>query len=219
MNKKYDEKLKHPFWQRKRLEIFNLHNFTCQNCSAKENTLHIHHTYYEKNKEPWEYENDSLKCLCDKCHKKWHIAENILNDYILKIKKSNSFDLLFYAGLLAGFTQNKTDISDIEVLDDQFATGLGIYFNKNLDEIKKNLDGNILRKEILIHWENRFELLFEDGVYSDIEVLDDQFATGLGIYFNKNLDEIKKNLDGNILRKEILIHWENLREGNDCNFL
>ncbi len=65
----YFELLKHPEWQRKRLAIFKRSNFTCENCGSKENTLHVHHTYYERGLKPWEYPDHSLHALCEDCHK------------------------------------------------------------------------------------------------------------------------------------------------------
>lgn len=53
--------------------------FKCEMCKDKENTLHIHHSYYEHNKEPWEYENDTLFCLCKDCHE--YIKEEIKSLY------------------------------------------------------------------------------------------------------------------------------------------
>lgn len=71
MNKKeeYYEKLKDPRWQKKRLQILERDNFTCQFCDDKESTLHIHHKYYEEI-EPWEHDNSALITLCEDCHKK-----------------------------------------------------------------------------------------------------------------------------------------------------
>lgn len=64
----YYELLKHPNWQRKRLEILQRANFECENCGATESTLHVHHTYYEKGLKPWEYPDASLHALCEQCH-------------------------------------------------------------------------------------------------------------------------------------------------------
>jgi hypothetical protein len=64
---KYTEKLKHPKWQKKRLEILNRDNFTCQNCGSTETTLHVHHRVYS-NGEPWEIDNKRLVALCEDCH-------------------------------------------------------------------------------------------------------------------------------------------------------
>lgn len=64
----YSEKLKSPQWQKKRLEILNRDDFSCQSCGDIELSLHVHHTKYKANTDPWEYENDSLITLCENCH-------------------------------------------------------------------------------------------------------------------------------------------------------
>ena len=64
----YAEKLKHPKWQKKRLEILSRDKFTCKKCGDKDTTLHVHHLEYSKGKEPWEYPNKSLITLCGDCH-------------------------------------------------------------------------------------------------------------------------------------------------------
>jgi len=66
--KKYSEKLKHPKWQRKRLEIMNRDNFTCQKCGDTETTLHVHHLEYNDFDEPWKISNKKLITLCEDCH-------------------------------------------------------------------------------------------------------------------------------------------------------
>lgn len=65
---KYADKLRHPLWQKKRLEILERDKFTCQKCWDNETELHIHHSYYKNGANPWEYENDSLSALCKYCH-------------------------------------------------------------------------------------------------------------------------------------------------------
>ena len=35
-------------------------------------TLHVHHTYYQQNRYPWEYPNEALITLCWKCHSLEH---------------------------------------------------------------------------------------------------------------------------------------------------
>lgn len=64
----YYEKLKHPRWQRKRLEILNRDNFKCTRCNSSELTLHVHHIKYFKG-EPWDTPNEYLTTLCFLCHK------------------------------------------------------------------------------------------------------------------------------------------------------
>jgi 5-methylcytosine-specific restriction endonuclease McrA len=64
----YAEKLKDPRWQKKRLEIMQRDDFTCQICKSKEKTLHIHHISYEYGVDPWNYEDINYKTLCEDCH-------------------------------------------------------------------------------------------------------------------------------------------------------
>lgn len=70
---KYYEQLKHPNWQKKRLEIFERDNFACRYCGDKEKTLHVHHLFYVKNEiNAWDYPNELLVTLCEDCHKDEH---------------------------------------------------------------------------------------------------------------------------------------------------
>ncbi len=62
------ELYKHPLWQKKRLEIMKRDNFTCLDCGNKEKELQIHHKYYEKETNPWDYPDDCYLTLCKHCH-------------------------------------------------------------------------------------------------------------------------------------------------------
>src|SRR5438093_143379 len=64
----YAEKLRDPRWQRKRLEVLNRENFTCELCDANTSTLHVHHGYYDASLEPWDYDLATLHCVCESCH-------------------------------------------------------------------------------------------------------------------------------------------------------
>lgn len=64
----YKEKLKDPRWQKRRLEIMQRDDFTCQRCKDKEETLHVHHLHYVYGIEPWDYHPDFLLTLCETCH-------------------------------------------------------------------------------------------------------------------------------------------------------
>lgn len=66
----YAEKLKDPRWQKKRLEIMERDEWTCQICGSKEKTMHTHHLIYIKGKEPWDYKDIALQCLCEECNEK-----------------------------------------------------------------------------------------------------------------------------------------------------
>lgn len=62
----YSEKLKDPRWQKKRLEILQRDDWTCQNCGDVKTTLNVHHISYYGN--PWDQKDDLLITLCKECH-------------------------------------------------------------------------------------------------------------------------------------------------------
>jgi hypothetical protein len=66
----YGDLLNDPRWQRKRLEIFQRDDFTCQLCNDTETELQEHHKKYIAGKATWEYEDTDLITLCVNCHKK-----------------------------------------------------------------------------------------------------------------------------------------------------
>lgn len=68
----YYEKLRDPRWQKRRLEIMQRDNFKCVDCGNGESTLNVHHTYYLKATDPWDYDNHCLKTLCEPCHNHRH---------------------------------------------------------------------------------------------------------------------------------------------------
>lgn len=70
----YQEKLKNPLWQRKRLFILTRDAFKCQMCGDTTTTLHVHHRHYIHFREPWDYPDELLVTLCDPCHKKEEAA-------------------------------------------------------------------------------------------------------------------------------------------------
>jgi hypothetical protein len=67
--KTYQEKLRDPRWQKKRLEILNRDNWRCVCCGDTEQTLNVHHIQYDCDIEnPWDYENGFLATVCEDCH-------------------------------------------------------------------------------------------------------------------------------------------------------
>ena len=70
---RYNDKLKHPLWQKKRLKIMERDGFMCAICGNPVSELHVHHCYYDNSiKNPWEYPDKALITLCDNCHKDNH---------------------------------------------------------------------------------------------------------------------------------------------------
>lgn len=72
----YSDLLKDPRWQKRKSEILNRDNFTCQLCGDKKTTLHVHHKYYLEGKLPWEYNDNALVTLCEYCHQRMHTTPN-----------------------------------------------------------------------------------------------------------------------------------------------
>jgi len=72
----YQEQIKSPKWQKKRLETLNLWNYTCQICDAKDKMLNVHHIIYDSKRQLWDYDDSELLVLCEDCHKEWHSTMN-----------------------------------------------------------------------------------------------------------------------------------------------
>ena len=69
---KYSKQLEDERWQVKRRKILQRDDFKCTECN-NEDSLNVHHLYYAHFKMAWQYPNDALITLCNKCHKKWHL--------------------------------------------------------------------------------------------------------------------------------------------------
>jgi len=76
----YNDLLKHPKWQKKRLECLSRDEFQCSKCGDDENTLNVHHRYYIKERKPWEYPLWSLTTLCDGCHNSTHDPDDYVRE-------------------------------------------------------------------------------------------------------------------------------------------
>ena len=69
---KYEEQIKDPKWQRKRLEILQRDGFRCQMCGREDKPLHVHHLHYLEGHKIWDYHNSDLITLCEDCHRREH---------------------------------------------------------------------------------------------------------------------------------------------------
>ena len=70
--------LNDPKWQKRRLEILNRDNFTCQDCGATDKPLHVHHKRYVSGREYWQYQDWELTTLCEDCHGKKHLYVRLI---------------------------------------------------------------------------------------------------------------------------------------------
>lgn len=64
----YKAQLKHPKWQKKRLEIMQRDGFKCRICKSEEKQLQVHHLYYLPNTKIWEYDNEGMVTVCNEHH-------------------------------------------------------------------------------------------------------------------------------------------------------
>ena len=67
--KTYKDLLRDKRWISKRNKILSRDNNTCCYCGCNDRYLHVHHLRYIEDKKPWEYSDEDLITLCEKCHK------------------------------------------------------------------------------------------------------------------------------------------------------
>jgi hypothetical protein len=107
----YAEQLKHPNWQRRRLESLNRAGFKCEGCYDGESTLYVHHKRYVKGRMAWEYELGELAVLCEECHAQEHAGKVALDRLFAAMSidgpwsASDAMSLL--AGWAAGFLEQE----------------------------------------------------------------------------------------------------------------
>ena len=89
----YWEKLKDPRWQKRRLEIMERDGFTCRDCTDDKSTLNVHHCYYERGLDPWDYPDEALLTLCELCHRTRHDVRSQLDKSLAGLS-ANHVDLI-----------------------------------------------------------------------------------------------------------------------------
>lgn len=73
----YNEMLRDPRWQRKRLCVMDRDGFRCRDCGREDRTLNVHHCHYMRGG-PWETPDELLLTLCEECHvKRGKIEEQV----------------------------------------------------------------------------------------------------------------------------------------------
>ena len=92
----YQEQIKSPQWQKKRLEVLDSRNFTCEFCSRDAKTLNVHHVIYDSKRKLWDYDFNELIVLCEDCHKNWHSEVNDLLTQIAYLKTNCNPDFMAY---------------------------------------------------------------------------------------------------------------------------
>lgn len=90
----YGEQLKHPKWQRRRLECLEAAGWECGNCGCKDTTLHVHHKRYLKGRMAWEYGDAELEVLCETCHQAEHITAEKVQQVLAATHTASALALL-----------------------------------------------------------------------------------------------------------------------------
>jgi hypothetical protein len=90
----YKEQLAHPLWQKKSAEVKDRAGWQCEDCGSKDKQLSAHHCYYEYGKLLWEYDLDTLLCLCWGCHKTRQKIEKEAKALFAKLLRNQTPDAL-----------------------------------------------------------------------------------------------------------------------------
>jgi len=132
----YADKLKDPRWQRKRLEVLQHADFRCQLCGSKDNTLHVHHAYYEKGRDPWEYPVGAMISLCHDCHARQHKG----NDDLEKARAARDHFMSEYRKACAALSslqkQRHSSVAEAGALDPE-----GPKFKLALEILEREMNG------------------------------------------------------------------------------
>jgi len=96
----YSQKLRDPRWQKKRLQILERDDWTCQSCQSTTKNLQVHHLIYAK-RDPWDYEDQAYQTLCEDCHKeRQEIVDSLIDKLRLSVRNVPTEDL---ASFILGF--------------------------------------------------------------------------------------------------------------------
>lgn len=157
-NSGYEEQIKSPEWQKRRLEIMNFDGFRCQLCGCTDKTLHLHHFTYEKGCKIHEYGRIGLITLCEDCHNKEHGEYRKEFEYHLEVLKRKGYtwrelSLLLYSVIYATECDPQTPILKY------FARMSGMYDdNKGLYMREETLD-NLCERRNNAEWDDIKEYL------------------------------------------------------------
>lgn len=136
----YQLKLKHPKWQRKRLEILNRDEFKCTDCGDEETELHIHHLEYENKNNPWEVDSDNLTTLCKNCHEFNEHFKNFTSlQYIKKTKVFFKNREFHYYVLVLNKESGEKFYTVISKTGDREFSVLTSFFAKDIHKMLENV--------------------------------------------------------------------------------
>ena len=141
----YAEMLKDPRWINRAKEIKEWDRESCQLCGSHEN-LQVHHLYYDKDKEVWQYGDRALVTLCDKCHEEIHKCDKhfyeYLNDLLHKLGEDGvtKFMVLDILDAFSRITEYPSD-KNLDLLSEficKYSSGSFHYSNLIFQRLRKN---------------------------------------------------------------------------------
>lgn len=128
----YSEKLQDPRWQKKRLNVLELDDYTCQLCGSTTKSLQVHHKYYIHGLNPWEYDVKTLTTLCADCHQ---LEGDMKKEYEPKLLRA-IYDAGFTAAdigeLVKGF-------GDMELQDKSFKVAQAYNYALTTPDLQKQI--------------------------------------------------------------------------------
>lgn len=143
----YLEKLRDPRWQKRRLEIMDRADFTCESCGFGDKTLNVHHRIYRKGVEPWDYPDSELQCLCENCHTLSHRSRQTLNETLAKIDGCYLDAVVGYA---KGLYLRDNQENQVAVENHEEAAGIADCFHLSTNDVISNLDAaGSIKSEVL----------------------------------------------------------------------
>jgi len=149
----YWELLRDPRWQRKRLEVMERDSFSCLECGDDSKTLNVHHSYYTKGNQPWDYPLDCFKTLCDECHRTVQGMQKRIQILFSKLCSSSLEQIIGYMTAMSA-CENESEI----IIDNpEFMLGVMDYYgNDNYDFFTKAMMDSRSLSEREMHIRNRW---------------------------------------------------------------
>lgn len=140
MSNDFFEKYKDPRWQKKRLEIMEKSDFSCDNCGEDSETLAVHHKYYIADNDPWDYKDEVFITYCENCHDEEHKSKKEFEVMLKTMKLIFTFEELseILRGILSECnSRDRSDLSDPDIIPtDYIVKGVG---SGKLAELGKNV--------------------------------------------------------------------------------
>lgn len=135
----YTRKLQDPRWQKRRLEVFDKARWLCSGCGSGDKTLHVHHRDYVWGRDPWDYPDDTLECLCSECHEDATYAQKTLKREISGLSTVSMERLIGYARGIKEIWEHDFFSSEHKLRADNYeqAMGLADCFECDVEDVVK----------------------------------------------------------------------------------